>query len=80
MNPPAPKPRTRTAHVVSHIHWDREWRYPMWETRLMLVDFMDELVEVLETGRYPGFLLDGQVSPVLDYLEARPETHVGPAC
>ena len=63
----------RTAHVVSHTHWDREWRYPIWETRLMLVDFLDELVEVLESGAYPGFLMDGQVAPILDYLDTRPE-------
>jgi mannosylglycerate hydrolase len=62
-----------TAHIVSHTHWDREWRYPIWETRLMLVDFMDELIEVLESGKYPGFLMDGQVSPVTDYLEIRPD-------
>ncbi|MBP8130297.1 MAG: alpha-mannosidase [Candidatus Hydrogenedentes bacterium] len=65
--------KKRTAHIVSHTHWDREWRFPIWETRLMLLDFMDELVEVLESGKYPGFLMDGQVSPVLDYLEVRPE-------
>lgn len=65
--------RKRIGHVVSHTHWDREWRYPIWETRLMLVDFMDELLELLESGKYPGFLLDGQVAPVLDYLEVRPE-------
>ena len=65
-------PKGRVAHIVSHTHWDREWRYPIWETRLMLLDFMDELVEVLESGKYPGFLLDGQVSPILDYLDIRP--------
>ncbi|MBN2309473.1 MAG: alpha-mannosidase [Candidatus Hydrogenedentes bacterium] len=64
--------KTRTAHVVSHTHWDYEWRYPIWETRLMLADFMDELVGLLESGAYPGFLLDGQVTPVLDYLGLRP--------
>ncbi len=63
----------RTGHIVSHTHWDREWRYPIWETRLMLLDFMDELVEVLESGKYPSFLMDGQVAPVSDYLEIRPE-------
>lgn len=68
-----PAAKKRTAHVVSHTHWDREWRYPIWETRLLLVDFMDELIELLETEAYPGFLLDGQVIPVLDYLETRPE-------
>lgn len=69
---PANKPQ-RTAHIVSHTHWDREWRYPIWETRLMLIDFMDELVELLERGVYPSMLLDGQCSPVLDYLEVRPQ-------
>jgi len=67
------KEKQRIGHIVSHTHWDREWRYPIWETRLMLADFMDELIEVLESGIYPGFLLDGQVIPVLDYLEVRPE-------
>ncbi len=64
---------SRTGHIVSHTHWDREWRYTIWETRLLLVQFMDELIDVLETGKYPGFLMDGQVIPVLDYLEVRPE-------
>ncbi|MHC4444359.1 MAG: alpha-mannosidase [Planctomycetota bacterium] len=66
-------PKKRTAHIVSHTHWDREWRYPIWETRLMLVDFVDELIELLEKGAYPAFLMDGQCLPVLDYLEIRPE-------
>ena len=65
--------KKKTAHIVSHTHWDREWRYPLWETRHMLRDFMDELVDVLESGAYPGFLLDGQVIPVLDYLDMRPD-------
>lgn len=63
----------RTAYVVSHTHWDREWRWPLWETRQMLIDFMDELIEVLEAGQYAGFVMDGQVIPLLDYLEMRPE-------
>lgn len=65
--------KKRIGHIVSHTHWDREWRYPIWETRLMLMDFVDELVRVLESGAYPGFLMDGQTAPVLDYLEMRPE-------
>ncbi|NLX12930.1 MAG: alpha-mannosidase, partial [Phycisphaerales bacterium] len=64
---------TSIAHLVSHTHWDREWRYPIWTTRFMLVDFIDELLEVLEAGQYAGFLLDGQCSPIHDYLEIRPE-------
>ncbi|HEO70935.1 MAG TPA: alpha-mannosidase, partial [Candidatus Hydrogenedentes bacterium] len=72
----AKQAKKRTAHIVSHTHWDREWRYPMWETRLMLIDFLDELIDVLESDKYPSFLLDGQVIPVLDYLEVRPEMRV----
>lgn len=73
MKKPQKVQKKRTGHIVSHTHWDREWRYPIWETRLMLLDFMDELVKVLETEKYPAFLLDGQVAPVVDYLEMRPE-------
>jgi len=63
----------KTGHIVSHTHWDREWRYPIWKTRLYLVEFVDELVKLLSDGTYPGFLLDGQVIPILDYIETRPE-------
>ncbi len=62
-----------TAHVVSHTHWDREWRWPLWHTRLLLIDFLDQLIPLLEKNTYPSFVLDGQVIPVLDYLEIRPE-------
>ena len=67
------KSKKRIGYIVSHTHWDREWRYPIWETRLMLIKFIDELIELLESGKYPGFLLDGQVIPIFDYLEMRPE-------
>ncbi len=63
----------KTGYIVSHTHWDREWRYTIWETREWLISFIDELVDVLETGKYKGFMMDGQVVPILDYLEARPE-------
>lgn len=61
------------AHIVSHVHWDREWRYPIWQTRIWLVKFMDELIEILEQGLYKGLVLDGQYIPIEDYLEYRPE-------
>lgn len=62
----------KIGHIVSHSHWDREWRYPLWQTRLYLIEFIDELVTLLKNGTYPGFLLDGQVIPILDYIEAKP--------
>lgn len=63
----------KIGHIVSHTHWDREWRYSMWQTRFMLVEVMDELIDNLESGKYKSFLMDGQVAPILDYLEIRPE-------
>ena len=59
---------------MPHTHWDREWRYPLWENRMYLVHFMDELLDILEhQPDYRSFLLDGQTVAVLDYLQVRPE-------
>ncbi|MCE5340890.1 MAG: glycosyl hydrolase-related protein [Planctomycetaceae bacterium] len=62
-------------YVVPHTHWDREWRYPMWKTRTLLVEFMDQLLNILETNpAYKSFILDGQFAPIEDYLEVRPDS------
>jgi mannosylglycerate hydrolase len=61
-------------YVVPHVHWDREWRYALWEKRAMLVEFMDELLDLLEKDPdYKCFLLDGQSIIIEDYLQIRPE-------
>lgn len=64
----------KTAHIIPHSHWDREWRYPIWENRSLLVDFMDELLKTLEEKpSYKQFIMDGQSVVLEDYLEVRPE-------
>ncbi len=64
----------KKAHIVTHTHWDREWRYPVWENRQYLVDMIDELLEILDTQpEYSCFLMDGQSVIIEDYLEMRPE-------
>lgn len=64
----------KTAHIIPHSHWDREWRYPIWENRSLLVDFMDELLETLaKKPSYRQFIMDGQSVVLEDYLEMRPE-------
>lgn len=64
----------KTNYIIPHTHWDREWRYPIWKNRMLLIRFMDELLETLDKhDDYNCFLLDGQVAPVDDYLEVRPE-------
>jgi len=66
--------KRKTIHVVSNSHWDREWVYPFEETRLLLLDFMDELLELLENDpEFHSFTMDSQTLCVEDYLEFRPE-------
>ena len=63
-----------TGHIISHTHWDREWRTPLWSSRFRLKKMMDGLLETLESEPdYKAFLLDGQVIAVEDYLEFCPE-------
>jgi mannosylglycerate hydrolase len=60
--------------VVPHSHWDREWYATFEEFRFYLVEFMDELIELLEVDEgFRSFLLDGQVSLIEDYLDVKPE-------
>ncbi|NMC46064.1 MAG: hypothetical protein GYA52_04460 [Chloroflexi bacterium] len=61
-------------HIISHTHWDREWYRPFEYFRSKLVFVMDSLISILEKdSRYAHFLLDGQTSPLEDYLEVKPE-------
>ena len=61
-------------HVVSHTHWDREWRYALQRSKNKLVGCMDKVLETLENDQaYKHFMCDGQTIMVLDYLDYRPE-------
>ena len=61
-------------YIIPHTHWDREWRYPIWTTRKLLIEFMTELLDILDNDpEYHYFLMDGQVAPIKDYLEMCPE-------
>ncbi|MDD4297281.1 MAG: alpha-mannosidase, partial [Ruminiclostridium sp.] len=61
-------------YVVPHTHWDREWRYPLWQNRILLTGFMEELLQILDTNpEYKCFVLDGQSVIIEDYLEVRPK-------
>ena len=66
--------KNKKAYVVPHTHWDREWRYPLWKNRELLINFFKQLLTTLDTDpNYACFLLDGQCAPVDDYLEVMPE-------
>ena len=67
-------PNDLKLHVVSHSHWDREWRQPFEFFQPYLVKCLDQLFEIFENDpNYKAFLLDGQTAMLEDYLEVRPE-------
>jgi alpha-mannosidase/mannosylglycerate hydrolase len=59
--------------VVPHTHWDREWYRTFQGFRLRLVEAVDRILGLLESGRLPYFLLDGQTVMLDDHLEIRPQ-------
>ncbi len=63
-----------TAHYISGTHWDREWYRPFQEFRLLLVELIDDLLDLMEGHNgFDYFHLDGQTCVLEDYLEVRPE-------
>ncbi|MFH1738366.1 MAG: glycoside hydrolase family 38 C-terminal domain-containing protein [bacterium] len=71
----ADSPPQKELHVISNTHWDREWAYPFQETRLLLLEFMDNLLDLLEKRPdFHSFLMDSQTMCVDDYLDLRPES------
>ena len=61
-------------HAISNNHCDLEWVYPFEQTRLLLVDFIDNLLDLLENDPdFNSFTLDSQTIAIDDYLELRPE-------
>ena len=62
-------------HVVPHMHWDREWYFTTEESRILLVNNMEEIMEMLETNPdYPYYVLDGQTAILEDYFAVKPES------
>jgi len=64
-------------HLVSHIHWDREWYRTFNDSRTKLVKIIDKLLLLLDSNPdYRFFILDGQAVILEDYLEIHPEKEV----
>lgn len=64
----------RTAHIISHTHWDREWYLPYEKHHVRLIRLMDTLMDTLERDEeYRSFFLDGQTIILEDYLQVRPD-------
>jgi len=62
-------------YVTPHVHWDRAWYLPFQQYRYRLIEFVDDLLELLEdpNSNYPSFEFDGQTVVLEDYLEVKPE-------
>lgn len=66
--------KTKNVYFISHTHWDREWYMTRESSRLMLIDLIDRLLDILDTDpKYKAFMLDGQAIVLEDYLKIRPE-------
>ncbi|MCY9515525.1 alpha-mannosidase [Paenibacillus apiarius] len=64
----------KTAHIISHTHWDREWYMPYEYHHALLIELMDTLLDTLEHDPgFKSFHLDGQTIMLEDYLQVRPE-------
>lgn len=64
----------RTAHIISHSHWDREWYLPYEKHHVRLIELIDTLMDTLaKDGEYRSFFLDGQTIILEDYLQVRPD-------
>ncbi|HIO94433.1 MAG TPA: hypothetical protein EYN46_03675, partial [Candidatus Poseidoniales archaeon] len=76
---PTPESSEKTSpligYVTPHVHWDRAWYLPFQQYRYRLIEFVDELLELLEDpeSNYPSFEFDGQTVVLEDYLEVKPE-------
>jgi alpha-mannosidase len=77
-----------TIHVLTHTHWDREWYLSFEIFRRNLILLLHDVLTVMGADlgvnvttsrkKFPEeefwhFHLDGQMAPVLDYLEIYPQ-------
>lgn len=62
-------------HITPHMHWDREWYFTTEESRILLVNNMEEILARLEQDdEYKYYVLDGQTAVLEDYFAVKPES------
>ncbi len=62
-----------SVHIVPHTHWDREWYRSAAEFELRLAHLVEAVLDALDRGVVPAFLLDGQGVVLDDFAATRPE-------
>ena len=61
-------------HITPHMHWYREWYFTPEESRILLVNNMEEILTRLEQDdEYKYYVLDGQTAVLEDYFAVVPE-------
>lgn len=63
----------RDIKILMHTHWDREWYFTKDETKVLLRNHMQEVMDFLEENEDVTYILDGQSVMIDDYLELEPE-------
>ncbi|MFC1233728.1 mannosylglycerate hydrolase [Vibrio sp. F74] len=65
---------TSRVHITPHMHWDREWYFTTEESRILLVNNMEEIMLRLEGDpEYKYYVLDGQTAVLEDYFAIKPQ-------
>ena len=65
---------TSRVHITPHMHWDREWYFTTEESRILLINNMEEIMTRLEDDpSYKYYVLDGQTALLEDYFAIKPE-------
>lgn len=65
---------TSRVHITPHMHWDREWYFTTEESRILLVNNMEEIMLRLESDpEYKYYVLDGQTAVLEDYFAIKPQ-------
>lgn len=64
----------KNVYIIPHTHWDREWYFTTEESKILLVNNMEEILEMLENNdEYECYVLDGQTAILEDYFKVKPE-------
>lgn len=70
---PASPRQAPACHVITHVHWDREWYRPFEAFRARLVELAEQVCAELDDGRLGAFHLDGQTVVLADIAAMRPD-------
>jgi mannosylglycerate hydrolase len=68
-NPQQDREDILNIHIFSHTHWDFEWYEVQEGYKLQLVHLIEHLLDTLERDPKFKFHFDGQIMPIIDYLE-----------